>query len=507
VGCKLNRVGRRNAWVGPACIAALLCVAPVEARSESLLEALGSAYQINPLLSAERARQRATDEEIARAKATGRPVVFGDADIAYEYQRTTIRPGARNGGGADGPVIIGADGQVISGGTGAFSGAGNGSASDRLVDVEENRPRGYGIQFSQPIFRGFRTKNAIRQADANILSGRETLRLVEQNTLLDGVVVYMDVVRDQAIVRLRENNVNVLSEQLKATQDRFDVGEVTRTDVAQAEARRAGAISELNLAQAQLKASRAAYERVIGHAANGVFNPPSISHLLPYEIQEAVNIGDVEHPQILSQVYLEQASLHNVNLIEGELLPEVTLEGRYQERFGLSDSIDSVQTATVVGRLSVPLYQAGDVAARVRQAKEVNFQRQREVENARLEVNAASITAFGNLSGARATIVSARSQRDANQVALTGVREEARVGQRTVLDVLNAEQELLNSQVLLVTAERDTVVAEFSLLAAIGRLNPPTIGVPAPYYDPGAHYHAVKNKWFGLSPNRTFAVP
>ncbi len=479
------------------------------AAGESLLSALGSAYVINPILSAQRAQLRATDEEIARAKATGRPVVIGDADVVYEYQRTTIRPGMRDGGGGDAgaPVIIGADGTVIGGGAGAFQGGGSGSASERLVREEENRPRGYGVQFEQPIFRGFRTRNAIRQADANIYAGREQLRLIEQQTLLDAVVAYMDVVRDLAIVKLRENNVNVLSEQLKATQDRFEVGEVTRTDVAQAEARRAGAISELNLAQAQLKSSRATYERVIGHPPSGVSNPPSIAGLLPHAVQEATAIGDAEHPQIQAQVFLEQASLHNVNLIEGELLPEVTVEGRYQERFGISDSIESVETATIVGRVNIPLYQAGDVAARVRQAKEINFQRQRDVETARLQVNADAISAFGNLSGARATIISARSQRDANQVALTGVREEARVGQRTVLDVLNAEQELLNSQVLLVTAERDTTVAEYTLLSAIGRLNPPGIGIPSPYYDPTAHYHAVKNKWFGLSPNRLLQVP
>ena len=201
-------------------------------------------------------------------------------------------------------------------------------------------PRGYAVNLTQPIFQGFRNLNAIRQAKSTVQAAREVLRTVEQTVLLDAATAYVNVVRDQAIVRLRENDVSVLSEQLKATKDRFDVGEVTRTDVAQAEARRSEALATLAAAQANLKTSRAAYEQIVGHPPGNLVTPTSIRHVLPSSLNESMTLGDGENPLILAAVYNEEASLFAVQQIMGEMLPEVTLEAQYEKRFDLGSTID-----------------------------------------------------------------------------------------------------------------------------------------------------------------------
>ena len=278
------------------------------------------------------------------------------------------------------------------------------------------------------------------------------------------------------------------------------MGEVTRTDVAQAEARRSGAIADLNVAQANLKASRATYEQIIGHPPGNLVNPTSILQLLPRTLDEAMTQGDGENPVILDAVYQEEASLYAVNQIIGELLPQVTLQAQYQQRFDESSILDNQQTTTVTGRVNVPLYQGGEVAARIRQAKETNNQLKKSVEDARLRVHADVVSNWGILQSTAAEIQSAHAAVDANRIALEGVREEEKVGQRTTLDVLNAQLEYLTSQIGLVTALRDRLVAEYSLYAAVGRLDAQSLGLSVPYYDPIEHYDIVKNKWFGLTP-------
>ena len=462
-----RRLARRTAVV-----LTLLAVAlPRPAFAETLEQALADAYLVNPVLNAERARLRAIDEQVALAKSGLRPFIFGTADTNYVNQNSSTTS----------PAAIGL-------GTGGLT-------SDGVT-----HPHGYAFQLSQPLFEGFQNLNAIRQAKSEVQSQREVLRSVEQTVLLDAATAYVNVVRDQAIVRLRENDVKVLSEQLKATRDRFEVGEVTRTDVAQAEARRSEALATLAVAQANLKTSRAAYEQVIGHPPGNLTTPPSIRHLLPQTLDEAMTFGDGENPVILASVYAEEASLYAVEQIMGEMLPEVTLEAEYEKRFDQSKTIQDIETTTVTGRVNVPLYQGGGVSARVRQAKETNNQLKREVEDARLRVHADVIANWGILQSSGPAISSAESAVSANKIALTGVREEEKVGQRTTLDVLDAQRELLNSQIGLVSALRDRVVAEYSLYAAIGRMDAQTLGLSVPYYDPIEHYDIVKNKWFGLRP-------
>jgi outer membrane protein len=473
---------------GAALVFALLAIAAFgrPASAETLEQALSDAYLINPILNAERARLRATDEQVALAKSGLRPFISATADTAFQHTDNEVRNPRKS-----------ATSQGLSNAIGAS-----------VFPKGTSHPRGWSVQLTQPLFEGFQNLNAIRVAKATVQAAREALRTVEQTVLLDAVTAYVNVVRDAAVVKLRENDVTVLTEQLKATKDRFDVGEVTRTDVAQAEARRSEALSTLAAAQANLKTSRAAYEQVIGHPPGNLETPPSIRHLLPGTLDGAMTLGDGENPLILAAVYQEEASLYAVQQIMGELLPQVTLEAQYQERFGFLNtpdvpgdaSLEEEDTTTVIGRVNVPLYQGGGVTARVRQAKETNNQLKKEVEDARLRVHADVIANWGILQSSGPAIASARAAVDANKIALTGVREEEKVGQRTTLDVLDAQRELLNSQIGLVTVLRDRVVAEYSLYAAIGRMDAQTLGLSVPYYDPIEHYDTVKNKLFGLRP-------
>ncbi len=440
-------------------------VAPGAANAQALRDVLSAAYKYNPRLDAERARQRATDEEVARANSGYRPIVSAGADISYN--RTDTKP----------PGVGGASG--------------------------ETHPKGYGITASQPIFSGFRTLNGVRVAEATVRAGRETLRSIEQSVLLEAVTAYVDVVRDQAIVRLRESNVTVLSRELKATQDRFSVGEVTRTDVAQAEARRAAAVSLLDRARSDLKTSRAAFERTVGYPPGVLTEQRPPQQILPKSLPAAIDITLKEAPPVVAALYTEQAARHTVDAIWGELLPTVRLDASYSQRFDPSMTIDESETSTVTGRIDVPLYEAGDTRARVRQAKHTHVSRLQQIEQARTESKAQTISAWSLLTAARAQIEADQVQVSATSTALAGVREEERVGQRTLLDVLNAENEALNAQVLLVTTKRNLVVAAYSLLAAVGRLSIVELGNTQLAYDPEAHYHEIRRKWWGISITRS----
>src|SRR6185437_8822745 len=266
------------------------------ASAETLEQALSDAYLINPVLNAERARLRATDEQVALAKSGLRPFISGSADTAFLNTQTSRSTGGGSTSPSDVGLLAGPVDQTFPTNFPITSGAiplnqafGQGQAGE---DDGVTNPRGYSVQLTQPIFEGFQNLNAIRQAKATVQAGREGLRAVEQTTLLNAVTAYVDVVRDQAVVRLRDSNVEVLTEQLRQTKDRFNVGEVTRTDVAQAEASRSDAITQLYAAQANLKASRATYDQVIGHPPSNLLHPPTIVSLLPSQLDDAMTLGD-----------------------------------------------------------------------------------------------------------------------------------------------------------------------------------------------------------------------
>ena len=442
-----------------AALAALLgCALSTPAIGETLAEALSAAYKFNPRLDAARATLRATDEEVPRALSGYRPTVSGSADTSYRH--VTTSPSTTSGG--------------------------------------ESNPRGYGVSMVQPLFRGFRTVNSVNAAEATVRAGRETLRLAEQSVLLEAVTAFSDVVRDAAIVRLRENNVTVLTRDLRATQDRFNVGEVTRTDVAQAQARRAAAVAALDLARANLKTSRATFERVVGHPPSHLAEAQA-SSMVPRTLGENVEVSLRESPSVVAALYREQAARFTIDLVRGELLPSAQLEANYAKRFDDTAGLDWSETTSVTGRLTVPFYTGGEVQARVRQAKHTHIQRLQEIEQARTETQAQVVTAWAQLQAAQAAVESDNTAVNANRIALAGVREEERVGQRTLLDVLNAEQELLNAEVNLATDRRNVVVASYTVLSTIGRLNAQELNVASLVYDAEAHYTDVRRKWLDIN--------
>ena len=440
----------------------LLAMWQTSASAETLTEVLSATYRYSPRIDAERARLRASDEDVARAMSGYRPTVTGGADV--NYQKTTVGP-----------------------------------PSSTTV----THPRGYRIDFTQPVFTGFQTRNAVNESEAKVRAARETLRNTEQAVLLDAVTAFVDVLRDQAIVRLNERNVRVLSKELDATQQRFSVGEVTKTDVAQARARRAGAVSALNLARANLKTSRANFKQVVGHPASHLVAPKNYTRGIPATLEEATAVARQENPNVVIALYQEQAARFSVSRIRGELLPSIQLEASYSDRFGQGGStgfgFNDTETTTVTGRLTVPFYQGGEVHARVRQAKQTNISFIQEIKQARVTAEATVVGAWAQLTAARAQLVSDRVQVDSNRIALAGVREEERVGQRDLLDVLNAEQEYVNSQVNLEATKRNLVVNAYTLLQAVGRLDVLTLGAAGQIYDPEAHYYEVRRRWWGIS--------
>jgi outer membrane protein len=427
--------------------------------AETLKEALALAYQTHPKLDAQRARQRATDEGVPQAKSGFRPKASASADSAWQRQQTEPRASTNASG----------------------------------------HTWGYTVQAEQSVFSGFRTVNGVREAEANVRAGREDLRNVEQQVLLEAVTAYADVLRDQALVRLREKAVDVLTRDLAAVEARRNVREVTRTDVAQAQYRRARAVSQLDLARANLKTSRAVYERAIGRPAHGLSEPTLPTRLIPMNVEDVLRIGEREHPNVVSALYRERSARHGVDKIWGELLPEVRLEASHGQRFDSDRVTNESEQTRIGGRVSVPLYEGGETQARVRAAKHQHIARLQEIEQARAETQALAVTAWSRLQAVRAQSKTDRIGVESARVALEGVREEERVGQRTLLDVLNAEQELLDAEVQQVATRREIIVATFGLLGAIGRLNADELKLTDSAYDPDVHYEEVERKWWGVS--------
>ncbi len=447
---------RNNIWAAllAGCIVGLVSTG---IRAETLESVLSKTYLGNPEIQSERAKLRALDEENPRARSGYRPKFNFNADITG--QRVETDPDLPTDG--------------------------------------RRRHGGYTVSLVQPLFRGLRTLNSIRQADASIYAGREDLRSVEQRVFLNAVTAYVDVIRDRALLRLRRNNVSVLAEQMRATEDRFQVGEVTKTDVAQAKARHSGAISQLNFAQANLKTSRAVFEQVVGFNPNGLRAPRAIVRYLPRSLKGALDRGMKEHPTILAANYREIAATYAIHLIRGELLPEVNLEGSFTRRYHPVDGTNEQSTSIIKGTLKMPIYQGGEIYARIRQAKQTVLQRRQEMQTAQRAVRADVIASWGQVNSIKAKLIADRTQVAASQTALDGVREEEKVGQRTVLNVLDAQQELLDAQVALTITRRDLVIARYRLLAATGRLSAVELGLKVARYDATEHYDRVERKWIG----------
>jgi outer membrane protein len=440
--------------------AAFLAICPAGLKAETMSGALALAYQGNPDLNQQRAGVRASDENIPRATAAFRPQVAATGSFGYNFleERT---PGQ----------------------TQRFN----------------THPGTAGITISETLWNGNRNSNTLRQAESNVFEQRENLRATEENTLLNGATAYMNVLRDTAILDLDKNNIIVLEEQLRQTRDRFTVGEVTVTDVAQADASLASGRSTYFTAQANLATSIANYRQVIGVQPTRLAPARSIEALLPRSESAAVNLALEEHPVIQSALHAVDVAALQVKLVEGELYPTVGVLATAQNSTAVL-GVPNVNefNASVLAELSVPLYTGGEVDARARQAKELLTQARIEADVQRDSIRAQVVSAWGVLEATKASIRSNESAVKAAEVALAGIREEAKVGQRTTFDVLTAQQTLLNARVSLVTAQRDRVVASYAVMSSIGRLSAANLSLNVTQYDPTIHYDAVKDKWIGL---------
>jgi outer membrane protein len=438
----------------------------MSASAETLESALARAYGGNPTLDAQRSAVRAVDENVPIALSGYRPTIAATANAGLSY--TTGQAGS------------------ILGGTGTRA------YREGLV------PRSIGLQVSQNLFNGFRTANSTRQAESQVLGARETLRTTEQTTLFNGAQAYMNVLRDTAILDLQRNNVEVLEEQLRQTRDRFNVGEVTRTDVAQAESRLAASRSQVALAEANLQSSIATYRQIIGVEPRQLAPGRPVDRLVPPTLVTSVQIGLSEHPAVISALHAVDAAELQVKVAESALAPTLNLVGSVANAYDSSVPNDQSLSASLVAQLSVPIYQGGAAYAQIRQAKETAGQRRIEAEATRDQVRASVIASWGSLESAKANVQAAQAQVAATEVALTGVREEARVGQRTTLDVLNQQQELLNARVNLITAQRDRVVASYSVVQSIGRLTSKSLALNIAQYSAKVHFDQVKDLWWGV---------
>jgi outer membrane protein len=447
---------------------ALIGVSVHEAAADTLEGAIIQSYQNNPQLNAQRAAARVTDEGVSIALGGYRPRVTATGSIAQQHLDVSSR------------VAIPGSAPLVTSGDGAL--------------------KVYGITGTQTLFNGFQTGNRTRQAESQVFSARETLRNTEQAVLLSAVTAYMNLLRDAAILELQRSNVSVLEATLRQTRDRFSVGEVTRTDVAQSESRLAAGRSSMLAAESNYVTSKATYRQVIGVEAGKLTAGMPVDRFSPGTLSGALARATTEHPTITTATYNVDAAVFQVKIAEGALYPTVNLQGNIQKTLGSGTNFTTLSTgvASATVQLSVPIYAGGGEYATIRQAKETLGQRRLDLDTAREQVQATVTQAWGQLQAAKAQIAATTAQVAAAEIALNGVREEARVGQRTTLDVLNAQQDLVNARVALVTAQRDRVVASYTVLAAVGSLSPQVLGLAITTYDPTVHYHQVRDSWFGV---------
>jgi outer membrane protein len=456
-----------------AAVLLLACAGPMPALADTIEAALVRAYQGNPQLNAQRAQVRATDENVPQALSGYRPKVALTANAGVQYSDTTqVLGGNQPGTGA--PTII------------------------RQQQHGENAPRSAGITLTQTLYNGQQTANRTRAAEAQVSGAREGLRVLEQTVLLNGATIYMDYLRDSATVEVQRSNVHVLEETLKQTRDRFNVGEVTRTDVAQSEAQLAAGRTQLLTAESQLVTTRANFRRIIGNEPSNLAPGSPVDRFLPKSMAGAVDLGLIENPNVTAAMFGIDVSFLTVKVNEGALLPTVTVQANANQAYEQTLIVQKSFNASLTAQLSVPIYQGGTEYALIRQSKETLAQQRLVLDQTRDQARANVVQAWGQLEANKAQVQSAQAQVTAAEVALNGVREEAKAGQRTTLDVLNAQQALVNARIALVNAQHDRVVSSYSVLSAVGRLSPQVLGLATEVYDPSVHYQQVRDSWFGV---------
>jgi outer membrane protein len=442
--------------------------------AETLNGALLRAYHISPVINSSRAGVRALDEKVPQALSGMRPRANAGAFLGVQRNRSVQ---IQNEIDLLDPTLQGPVKSVQSGGS---------------------TPRAANITVEQPVFDGFKAFNATRMAETNVFAGRARLRLTEQRVLFNAASAYMNVLRETAALRLQENNVAVLAEQLRQTRERYVAGQITLTDIAQAEARLAAGQALVGQARAALDAAIGAYRQTIGDEPKKLAPGAPVDNLIPKTREEAELIAQAEHPVILAALHDADAADLDIKVIEADFMPKLSLVGNLFTQTDVAGVYNRNVGASLGGRLNVPLYEGGLTSAQVREAKEVAGQRRLDADVARADVLALVRANWGALQAAKTQISAAQTQIAAAERALYGVREEAKAGQRTTLEILNAQQELLNARISLVFAQRERVVASYAVLSAMGRLSTETLGLVDAPYDPVIHFEQVKGLWGGI---------
>jgi outer membrane protein len=451
-----------------AAVLLLAYMGPKPVLADTIEAALVRAYQNNPQLNAQRASVRSTDENVPQALSGYRPKVAVTASAGYQYTDTNSTLG--------------------------------GSATE-LVRTEvhgTDPPRSAGLTVTQTLYNGNQTANKTRAAESQVSGAREALRVLEQTVLLSAATIYMDYLRDAAILEVQRSNTRVLEQTLKQTRDRFNVGEVTRTDVAQSEAQLAAGKTQELTAESNLTTTRSNFRRIIGNEPEALAPGSPVDRFSPGTLPGAVELSLIQNPNVTAAMFGIDVNFLQVKVAEGALLPSVTLQAAVQQSYEQTMTTYRSFGASAIAQLSVPVYQGGAEYSLIRQSKETLAQQRLVLEQTRDQTRANTVTAWGQLVAGKAQVASAQSQVTASEIALNGVREEAKAGQRTTLDVLNAQQALVNARVALVTAQHDRVVASYAVLNAVGRLAPQVLNLPTTVYDPSVHYHQVRDAWVGV---------
>ena len=441
---------------------------PAPVLAETIEGALVRAYQDNPQLNAQRAQVRVTDENVPQALSGYRPKVTATASVGIQTTDVLTTAG------------------------------GNAANVVRTESKGVNPPRSAGVTVTQTLFNGNQTANRTRAAESQVSGAREGLRYLEQQVLFAAAQIYMDYLRDSATVEVNKSNVRVLEQTLKQTRDRFNVGEVTRTDVAQSEAQLAAGRTLEQQAEATLTATRANYRRIIGNEPTNLAPGSPVDRFLPGTLPAAVDLTLIQNPQVTASMFGIDVSFLQVKVNEGALLPTITFQAAVTQSYEQSMTIYRSFGASAVAQASVPLYQGGAEYSLIRQSKETLAQQRLALEQTRDQTRSDTVSAWGQLQSSKAQVASAQAQVTASEIALNGVREEAKAGQRTTLDVLNAQQALVNARINLVNAQHDRVVNSYKVLGAVGRLAPQVLGLRTNVYDPSVHYQQVRDSWAGV---------
>ncbi|WP_281930037.1 TolC family outer membrane protein [Methylocystis iwaonis] len=453
-----------------------LCFTSSAASAETLDGALLRAYNNSPVLNSGRAGVRALDEKVPQARSGLRPRANASLYLGKQENRAIARQ-------IDEEIANPALTRVQT----------------KSIQTGGSMPRSATLTVEQPVFDGFKTQNATRMAETNVFAGRERLRLTEQRVLFNAASAYMNVLRDTAALKLQENNVAVLAEQLRQTRERYNYGQITLTDIAQAEARLAAGQSLVGQARAALEASVGFYRQTIGVEPKKLAPGAAVDRLIPKTREEVERIALGEHPVILAALHDADSADLDIKVIEGDFMPKFSIVGNVFTQTDTSGVYNRNIGASIGGRLNVPIYEGGITYSQVREAKETAGQRRLDVDVARADVIALVRANWGALQAAKTQIAAAQAQIAAAERALYGVREEAKAGLRTTLDILNAQQELLNARISLVFAQRERVVASYAVLAAMGRLSTETLSLDAWQYDPAVHFEQVKDSWVGTA--------